>query len=355
MMDSTSEFDYEALARHLSGESTPEESAHVESLLSSTPAARAIPAILEKTTAVLRSDIRDLDVESALARVKARRNSTPVIPLAASRGREITEQTPMRRWRVPMPALAAVALLAVGVASWMAYRNRPIETASSMAAPRMLATGVGARDSMTLSDGTRVILGPLSSITIESGYNARSRNVQVRGDAWFSVVHDESKPFTVHAGNATIVDVGTTFTVASDSPAGVAVSVAEGSVSLQQVNGRPGHGVILKAGDKGLLQAGGEPVAQRGAATEDDAAWLKGRLVFREATVAEIASSVRKWYGIELKVADPSLANRHLTATFAGESPDRVLDIIRLALGAEIERRGDTAIVRESKGSMHIR
>jgi transmembrane sensor len=254
-----------------------------------------------------------------------------------------------------MPALAAVALLAVGVASWMAYRNRPIETASSMAAPRMLATGVGARDSMTLSDGTRVILGPLSSITIESGYNARSRNVQVRGDAWFSVVHDESKPFTVHAGNATIVDVGTTFTVASDSPAGVAVSVAEGSVSLQQVNGRPGHGVILKAGDKGLLQAGGEPVAQRGAATEDDAAWLKGRLVFREATVAEIASSVRKWYGIELKVADPSLANRHLTATFAGESPDRVLDIIRLALGAEIERRGDTAIVRESKGSMHIR
>jgi transmembrane sensor len=293
-------------------------------------------------------------VESALASVKARRDATPIIPLAELRERKTTEQTPRHSWRVPMPALAAAAVLAVGIASWMAYRNRPVETASTIA-PRMLATGVGARDSMTLSDGTRVVLGPLSSITIESGYNDRSRNVEIRGDAWFNVVHDESKPFTVHAGNATIVDVGTTFTVSSDSPAGVAVSVSEGSVSLQGVNGTRGQGVILKAGDRGLIRSGGEALAQRGAATEDDAAWLKGRLVFREATVAEIASSVRKWYGIELKVRDPSLANRHLTATFAGESPDRVLDIIRLALGADIERHGDTAIVRESKGSMRIR
>jgi ferric-dicitrate binding protein FerR (iron transport regulator) len=77
--------------------------------------------------------------------------------------------------------------------------------------------------------------------------------------------------------------------------------------------------------------------------------------VFREATIGEIASSIRKWYGIELKAGDSSLANRHLTATFTGESADRVLDVIRLALGAEIERHGDTAIVRASKGSMPIR
>ena len=353
--ESPMSFDWDALARHFSGEATPEDSARVEAILASEPDAREVLAIADIATNTLRAGIpRDLDVEGALARVKARRDEGQVIPLAALRERKNTEQIPARRWRVPMSAIAAAALLAVGAASWLAYLKGPVES-GVVAAPRMYATGVGARDSMTLADGSRVILGPMSSIKIDSAFNDRGRNVEVRGDAFFEVVHNAAKPFTVHAGNATIVDVGTKFTVNSDTAEGVTVAVLEGSVALQRVNGPMGPGVILKAGDKGLLRPGSDALIRRGAVTDDDAAWLKGRLVFREATVGEIASSLRKWYGIELKVEDPSLASRRLTATFAGESTDRVLDIIRLALGADIERHGDTAIVRESKGSMRIK
>jgi transmembrane sensor len=255
------------------------------------------------------------------------------------------------RWIVPMPALAAAALLAVGLASWMAYRNRsPVTAVASVQG--MFGTGVGARDSLTLPDGTRIIIGPLSSVTVPAGYGTTSRSVEVKGDAWFDVVHDERRPFTVHAGSATIVDVGTKFTVRSDDPTGVSVSVLEGAVSLRQLNTPAQQGVILKAGDNGVLRNGGQVVARRGAATDDDAAWLKGRLVFREAPISEIVSSMRKWYGIELKVPDQTLASRHITASFAGESPNRVLEVIRLALGAEIERHGDTAVVRSAKGNM---
>jgi transmembrane sensor len=347
--------DWDALARHMTGESTPEESASVEAMLAGDPSSNAMIGVLERAMSSMSSSIpTNLDVEAALASVKARRDDSSVVSLTQRREQKNIEQAPALRWRVPMPAIAAVALIAVGVASWMAYRNRPRESAAETA-PRMLATGVGARDSMKLADGTQVILGPLSAITIATGYGHDSRNVEVRGDAWFDVVHNAAKPFTVHAGNATIVDVGTTFAVSSDASQGVSVSVSEGSVALQRVNGPPGQGVILKAGDKGLLSGTGEPVARRGVVTGDDAAWIRGRLVFREATIGEIASSIRKWYGIELKAGDSSLANRHLTATFTGESADRVLDVIRLALGAEIERHGDTAIVRASKGSMPIR
>ena len=248
-----------------------------------------------------------------------------------------------------MPALAAAALLTVGVASWMAYRNRPAARPVA-AVTGMLGTGVGVRDSLTLSDGTRIVIGPLSSVTVPADYGVNSRSVEVKGDAWFEVVHDEKKPFTVRAANATIVDVGTTFAVRSDTPDGVSVSVTEGAVSLRQVNSPPQQGVILKAGDNGRLEPGGRVIPQRGAATSDDVAWRDGRLVFREARISDVARSMRKWYGIEMKVADRSLDNRHLTATFAGESPDRVLETIRLALGAEIERHGDTAIVRLPKG-----
>lgn len=277
----------------------------------------------------------DIETEAALGKVKAN-------PAFSKR---------RTRWVIPMPAVAAAALLAVGVASWMAYRNRaPLPAVASVQG--MFGTGVGARDSLTLADGTRVIIGPLSSVTVPADYAAVSRSVEVKGDAWFDVVHDAQKPFTVHAGGATIVDVGTKFTVRSDDPAGVSVSVSEGSVSLRQVNTPVEQGVILKAGDNGVLRDGGQVIARRGAATDDDIAWLKGRLVFREAPVSEIVSSMRKWYGIELKVPDQTLASRHITASFAGESPERVLEVIRLALGAEIERHGDTAVVRSAKGNM---
>lgn len=352
--ESPGSVDWDFIARHFSGETTPEDSARIEAIAAAEPEAKEALTVVELATHSLRAGISEnLDVEAALARVKARRDASPVVPFAASRGRK-TEQIPVRRWRVPMPALAAAALLAVGGASWMAYRNRPAQTASE-AAPRMFATGVGVRDSITLADGSRVVLGPMSSIKIDAGFNDRSRSVEIRGDAFFEVVHNASRPFTVHAGNATIVDVGTRFAVSSDAPQGVTVAVLEGSVALQQVNGRGAGGVILKAGDKGLSSPETGVLVQRGAVTDDDAAWLKGRLIFREATVSEIALSIRKWYGIELKVEDPSIANRRLTATFAGESVDRVLDVIRLALGADIDRNGDTATVRESKGSMRIR
>jgi transmembrane sensor len=45
-------------------------------------------------------------------------------------------------------------------------------------------------------------------------------------------------------------------------------------------------------------------------------------------------------------VADPALADRHLTASFTGERGGQVLKVIALALGAEVEMRGDTAVVR---------
>jgi transmembrane sensor len=247
-----------------------------------------------------------------------------------------------------MPALAAAALLAVGVASWMSYRNRAPEPVVA-SVHGMFGTGVGARDSMTLSDGSKVIIGPLSSVTIPLEYGKTTRSVEIKGDVWFDVVHDSSRPFTVHAGDAAIVDVGTKFAVRSDDPEGVAVSVSEGSVSLRQVNTPVQQGVVLRAGDKGLLQHGGQITACRGSVTDDDVAWLKGRLVFREAPISELVTSMRKWYGIELKVPDRTLASRHITASFAGETPERVLEVIRLALGAEIERRGDTAIVRSAK------
>lgn len=347
--------DWEAIARHMAGESPLEKDGNIEHMLDEDPTTRKLLAELNQVTTNLRSEAAaGIDVDAALQKVKAQPGFSGIASIDSARRKAFPDTSP-RRWRMPMPLLAAAALIAVGVASWQAYENRPHQQAAAPAAVRMLATGVGVRDSIVLSDGTRVFIGPLSSVKVAADFGASSREVTVTGDAWFDVVHDAGKPFTVHAGTATITDVGTKFAVRTDAAAGVAVSVTEGAVSLRQVNSPTHQGVILKAGDKGLVRNSGAIDANRGAASDEDVAWLHGRLVFRDASLGEVASSMRKWYGIEMKVEDKSLANQHLTATFAGEPADRVLEVIRLALGADIERHGDTAIVRSTKGSMRSR
>lgn len=347
--------EWEAFARHLTGEATPEESARIEALLAGRPQDRELLSALDQMVSGMAADIpTDIDIDSALNQVKARpdfraRPAPELHPVRSDRA------MPARRtmWRVAIPAMAAAAILAVGVAGWL-RSSKPIESAAQPE-HRMLATGVGVRDSLRLPDGSRVTLGPLSSVSVAAEYGQKSRNVEVRGDAWFDVVHDAGKPFTVKAGSATIVDVGTRFAVRSDAPDGVAVSVSQGAVSLQGVNTPARQGVILKAGDLGVVNSGGQVVARRGAGSDEDLAWLRGRLVFREASLSEVTASMRRWYGLELRVADPSLAGKHITASFNGESPDRVLDVLGLVLGADIERRGDTAIVRAAKGSSRTR
>jgi len=237
-------------------------------------------------------------------------------------------------------------LLAIGVAGYLAVRGNNRTNVQQAVTPsaQMVATGVGAIDSLRLPDGTIAVIGPLSSIKLASGYGTDRRDVEVHGDVYLEVVHDAAKPFTVIAEHARIQDIGTKFSVRTDADRGVVVSVAEGSVSLQGVNTGRGPAVVLKPGERGILPRDGRASMER--ATPEDLAWMRKQLVFRETPLSEVAASLHRWYGIELDVRDPLLASRHLTATFSGEPPDRVLEVMRLVLGADIERRGDTAIVK---------
>jgi transmembrane sensor len=108
-------------------------------------------------------------------------------------------------------------------------------------------------------------------------------------------------------------------------------------------------GVVLHAGDAGIVQPTGEVVTERGSVGDDDIAWTRGRLVFREAPLSEVTDALERWYGLTLRVMDTSTARLHVSTQFAGEPADEVLRQLGLVLGAEIQRQGDTAFVRRTR------
>ncbi|HEX7938427.1 MAG TPA: FecR domain-containing protein [Gemmatimonadaceae bacterium] len=310
--------DWDRLGRYVSGELPPAEAGEVERWLadhaSDAQALAALDAATRKVAAT-----RPVDVERALRRVKVR----------------LAPRTPWRQYAT-WAAAAAVVL----VAGTMWRRN-----ASEVSPPvpaREFATNVGARDSVVLGDGSRVILGPATRIRVSG------REVDLAtGEALFSVVHDATRPFTVRAGGTLIRDIGTEFSVHSDRDGEVRVVVREGSVRMT----RNADSVVLVKGDIGMLASGGQVRASRGAATSDDLAWTTGRLVFRNAPISELGADLRRWYGVELRVTDSAILKRHFTGSFANESPARVLDVIALALGARVDRRGDTVFIRPAASS----
>jgi len=191
-------------------------------------------------------------------------------------------------------------------------------------------------------------------LTVAADYGTTTRAVELRGDGYFDVQHDAAKPFSVRVAHAVVEDIGTTFSIESDAGDTTTVAVMSGSVRLRSSDSAANSGAVLSAGDRGSLSADGQ-VRAYPHTVADDAAWTTGRLVFHEASLARVAGEIRRWYGVTLNVSDSSLASRHVTATFSGESVDQVLKIIGLDIGARIERRGDSATVILNHGSATAR
>lgn len=331
--------DWEALARYLADESPAEEAQAIRRWLEAHPAddtlLRALDNAIDRAAPSLRAaEVRGADIDAALARATAR---------LAPAGTRAPDRAPW--WRGSVVRVAAtLALVAGSVLLW-----RTTQRGSDAAAPasaRTYVTRVGQRDSVRLDDGSRIVLGPASRLVVAANYGEPGREVSLDGEAYFEVAHDDAHAFTVRAGGAIIRDVGTTFTVRTDDGERVRVAVSAGAVLLAPDTGPADRGVVLHPGDVGVLRADGGIAAARGTATADEAAWRSGRVVFRDASLDHVRAELRRWYGLELRVADSAIAGRHLTASFEGDSASAVLRVLELALGARIERRGDTVVVR---------
>jgi transmembrane sensor len=230
---------------------------------------------------------------------------------------EATRST-RRRWpRVAVgSAAAALVLFAAGV---VAQRER------NAASPWHVASApAGGRTRVQLDDRSVVTLGPAS--TMRYRMNGSAREVELHGLAQFSVVHDTQRPFRVRAANAVATDVGTDFVVrAYDEDSVVQVSVTSGEVMLSSAR----DSVQLLHGAVGAVDRSGAARRDTRADAASHSAWVEGRLQFDNATVEEVAVELARWFNVTVRVADPALRARHVTAVYSSPTLRGVLDALR--------------------------
>ena len=283
-----------------------------------------------------------LEVEAALAKVRGQRGNTRTGP-STRRATVVSLDAYRSRWRdARLVAAAAVIVVAGGSLIWrMALSPRgdrmPAGTQTHY------ATAIGRLDSLQLPDGSRVLLGPGSKLDISPDFGTLSRDVTLKGEANFAVVHDPAHPFRVHTAWATFRDVGTEFVVHSDDAEGARVAVRQGAVAVEIHPGSTPQ--TLAAGDRAVVAPQGSIRVERSVQLGDDMAWMSGRLVFRDAPMTQVTADLRRWYGIELRV-DSALAHARISTTFDRTSaPSDVGRVIAATVGGGL---------REEGGAFHI-
>ena len=346
--------DWELLGRFIAGESDPAEVSRARAWIAARPgAAEALVSIQEVADDVLLGDRSDIDVEAALARVTVQRVALDARPSNATeqpRARVLEfRRRPSRREYLANAlkiAAAVVAIAGVGTVLQRTYGS---------SAPATFATRVGESRRISLADGSSLVLGPASRAVVASGYASGDRSVKLDGEAYFDVRHDAAHPFAVVTPQARINDVGTTFVVRADTAGSgsTRVVVVTGSVSVTTTKSAAPKPVVLTAGDAAVTDARGSTTAEPASGSADDIAWMQRRLVFKDASMGRVQEDVKRWYGVDLVIADSSLATRHLTASFADEPIAVVLRVIAATLGAEVDRDGNTATLRIAHASAH--
>jgi transmembrane sensor len=198
-------------------------------------------------------------------------------------------------------------------------------------------------------DGATVVLGPESVLRISGSYGLRDRTVSLTGHAYFDVTHDAGRPFRVWAGGVLAEDIGTRFDVrayARDSA--MRLVVADGAVAMHpprvQADGSAGRAAPLSTVvvTRGMMATAGEDGVVRvrsGLPMDGYLSWRDGRLAFDDTPLPEVVAELSRWYDLDIRLGDPRLASKTLTASF-DDPPTAVLVALEGALGVRVTRVG---------------
>lgn len=265
---------------------------------------------------------RSLEIDELVQRAAAETNILelrPTTPHDAGARPAASVRASARRGSLVAASLAAAAVLAVIGVWWR--QNRPIA----------YATAVGEERTLTLPDSSTVVLDARSRIQVRFTKSARTVSL-VRGQAFFRVIHNASRPFVVITEDAMIRDVGTQFNVRYDGTATV-VTVLEGRVaastslddSLASPNGA--RDVLVSAGEQVKLEQHLmlRPVSVNPAVAT---AWVQGKLVFNDTPLSEVIEAFNRYNLRPLIVEDPQLLRLHVSGTFATTNSAQVVEFL---------------------------
>lgn len=160
----------------------------------------------------------------------------------------------------------------------------------------------GGEYSLVLADGSRVWLNSETELTYPAVFSKQERHLILKGEAFFEVARDTSRPFIVESRHNRVEVLGTRFNVSAyDDLSTVKTTLLQGSVKITN-----GHDhLLLRPGEQAVCSENGlesHPVDAKMIAS-----WVYGTFEFENMTLAEITDQLGRWYDVDFRYENTAL------------------------------------------------
>jgi transmembrane sensor len=314
----------ESLINYLAGECTPEEAIQIEEWRKAEPANerryRNFELIWDTSSQFQYQG--EMDAPASLEKLKQKAAALYEQPSRVVRLKSNF------RWLA-----GAAAILLFAVSTWFYIARRSVANVQVVTAAEIKID--------TLSDGSVLTINKNTQLSFPGKFTHSQRQVFLtRGEAFFNVRHQKTRPFIIHAGSTTIQVLGTAFNVKHKN-GGVEVIVESGMVAVKKGE----QTVLLKQGERGFIQSGARGITKE---TNPDKLYTYYRsheFVANNTPLWRMVEVLNEAYDTKIVIGRKELREMPLNTTFKNESLDEVLKVISKTFSLKVERRKQQIIL----------
>ncbi|UCH14669.1 MAG: FecR domain-containing protein [Bacteroidales bacterium] len=321
---------YTYLGKYLSGESNNEESIQVKKWIESSNKNKILFEKIQSdwNKINLTKNMKRVDVDSAWENLKQRilKEKPEMIPV-----KEPAREGTARIYLYRSLQIAASILIIIGIA----YGINRVFIESGFTDDTTVKSGMSNTSVVLLPDGSKVYLNSRTTVKYDGQYGTDSRNIYLKGEAYFEVVKDQNKPFIVNTNNAKVKVLGTSFNINTEiSKNEVEVFVEYGNVQLSQKSDSENN-ILIEPGYIGVLSDNKLTKSKNN--DVNYLAWKTRYLTFRETKLEIVAEKLESVYNTNIQFDNLAIADCKLTATFNNASLDTILKVIEGSFNLQIE------------------
>ena len=319
------------LRRYLAGECTSEEEERVNAWYQSMDGKSDVTGIIDL--------INDEGTESRIlekVRSQIERSPQHEIPLPA----RMAETRPVPRlWRY-----AAVILILLTAGAGAFYLTDWKTGREESNAVRLVANTENTIRRVALPDGSLLWLYPNSAVEFPGTFDGNSRNLTLRGEAFFVVTRDESRPFSINTSGIITTVLGTSFSIkAYDQDPSIEVEVMTGKVSVG-LSDNAAQRVLLTPNQRATYLKGNTVVEKKEEAelTETQLSiWQPVDMKFDNASVGNVLQTLNEKFKVRIHVTNTNILNCMIRADFNEQNLPDILEMLSKSINATYKYEGN--------------
>lgn len=195
--------------------------------------------------------------------------------------------------------------------------------------PGVVSTGTGERLSLTLADGSALMLDARSKVLERFDQDRRLLQL-LDGKVLVDVAKDSHRPFIVETPQGQMRALGTRFLVEhNDEQTGI--SMLHSQVEIRTRNGAV---QVIRAGERAVF--GVDRVFELQASNGAESAWTQGLLEIRDQSLGSMINSLRDYRPGIIRIS-PAAENLRLSGIFPLDDTDRALQLLAGSLPVKID------------------